>query len=132
MDAIFGPQNFLNEIIWHYRKWPSGKYTFQRNHDVILFLREERQRVIERESAAIGVLLTLEPPTKLMLREAADAGFYKSPWKGGKHPRIQIITIAELLAGKAIDYPQTRATVTYKKAERFRRTFDKPKLPGTH
>lgn len=37
MDAIFGPQNFLNEIVWHYRKWPSGKYTFQRNHDVILF-----------------------------------------------------------------------------------------------
>ena len=92
----------------------------------------ELRGVIERESAAIGVLLTLEPPTKPMLREAADAGFYKSPWKGGKHPRIQIITIAELLAGKAIDYPQTRATVTYKKAERFRRTFDKPKLPGTH
>jgi site-specific DNA-methyltransferase (adenine-specific) len=37
MDSIFGPQNFVNEIIWHYRKWPAGKYTFQRNHDVILF-----------------------------------------------------------------------------------------------
>jgi DNA modification methylase len=37
MDAIFGPDNYINEIIWHYRKWPSGKYTFQRNHDVILF-----------------------------------------------------------------------------------------------
>jgi len=37
MDGIFGPANFKNEIIWHYRKWPSGKYAFQRNHDVILF-----------------------------------------------------------------------------------------------
>ncbi len=37
MDAVFGPENFVNEIIWHYRKWPAGKYTFQRNHDVILF-----------------------------------------------------------------------------------------------
>ncbi|MBU0608479.1 MAG: restriction endonuclease, partial [Armatimonadetes bacterium] len=37
MDAIFGGRNFLNEIIWHYRKWPTGKYSFQRNHDVILF-----------------------------------------------------------------------------------------------
>ena len=36
MDAIFGENNFLNEIIWHYRKWPSGKYPFQRNHDVLL------------------------------------------------------------------------------------------------
>ena len=37
LDGIFGPVNFKNEIIWHYRKWPSGKYAFQRNHDVILF-----------------------------------------------------------------------------------------------
>ncbi len=37
MDSIFQPDNFRNEIIWHYRKWPSGKYAFQRNHDVILF-----------------------------------------------------------------------------------------------
>ena len=37
LDAVFGNENFCNEIIWHYRKWPTGKYTFQRNHDVILF-----------------------------------------------------------------------------------------------
>ena len=37
MDAIFRSDNFLNEIIWHYRKWSTGKYTFQRNHDVLLF-----------------------------------------------------------------------------------------------
>ena len=24
MDAVFGPSCFCNEIIWHYRKWPSG------------------------------------------------------------------------------------------------------------
>ena len=44
LDAIFGPQNFLNEIIWHYRKWPSGKYTFQRNHDVLLFYAKSNSR----------------------------------------------------------------------------------------
>ena len=37
MDAIFGRNNFRNEIIWHYRKWSSGWQQFQRNHDVILF-----------------------------------------------------------------------------------------------
>ncbi len=37
MDAIFGGKNFRNEIIWHYRKWPSGRKQFQRNHDVLLF-----------------------------------------------------------------------------------------------
>ena len=37
MDAVFGRRNFINEIVWHYRKWAAGKYTFQRNHDIILF-----------------------------------------------------------------------------------------------
>lgn len=25
MDSIFGAECFVNEIIWHYRKWPRGK-----------------------------------------------------------------------------------------------------------
>jgi len=37
MDAIFGVNNFRNEIVWHYRKWPSGNKQFQHNHDCILF-----------------------------------------------------------------------------------------------
>lgn len=54
MDAIFGSQNFLNEIVWHYRKWPSGKYTFQRNHDVLLFYAKSgsRERVFNQQYMA--------------------------------------------------------------------------------
>ncbi len=37
MDSIYGKKFFRNEIIWHYRKWSTGKYAFQRNHDVLLF-----------------------------------------------------------------------------------------------
>ena len=36
MDGIFGRQNFRNEIIWSYRRWPSHHSNFQRMHDVIL------------------------------------------------------------------------------------------------
>jgi DNA modification methylase len=64
--------------------------------------------VIERESAAIGVLISMNAPTGPMRKEAAAAGFYSSPW-GTKHPRIQLITVEELMAGKPIDYP-TRST----------------------
>ncbi len=71
--------------------------------------------VIEREKAEIGVLLTLEEPTKPMNSEAASAGFYKSPW--GSHPRLQILTIAELLDGKGIGYPHP-SNVTFKRAPR--------------
>ena len=36
MDGIFGHQNFRNEIVWSYRRWPAKQSNFQRMHDVIL------------------------------------------------------------------------------------------------
>jgi site-specific DNA-methyltransferase (adenine-specific) len=44
MDAVFGTDCFRNEIIWHYRKWPSGRFQFQRNHDVVLFYSRSKSR----------------------------------------------------------------------------------------
>jgi len=49
-----------------------------------------------------------------MRTEAASAGFYDSPGFKKKYPRLQILTIAELLQGKKIEYPQTN--VTFKQA----------------
>ena len=73
--------------------------------------------VIDREKADIGVLLSFEKPTKLMKAEAASAGFYKSPW--GSHPRLQLITVEELLAGTTVDAPRTAGVnQTYKQAPR--------------
>jgi DNA modification methylase len=69
--------------------------------------------VLEREKAEIGVLITLDDATGPMQTEAASADFYKSHW--GKHPRLQILTIAELLNGKEIDYPHP-ANVTFRRA----------------
>ena len=36
MDAVFGAENFLNEIVWCYRKWTNAVNYFQKNHDVLL------------------------------------------------------------------------------------------------
>ncbi|HEV2177318.1 MAG TPA: DNA methyltransferase [Terriglobia bacterium] len=69
--------------------------------------------VIEREKAAIGVLITMHEPTHPMRAEAASAGFYEAPW-GSKYARLQLLTVAELLAGKTLDFP--RENVTFKKA----------------
>ncbi|MFI5398932.1 MAG: DNA methyltransferase [Candidatus Binatia bacterium] len=75
--------------------------------------------VVEREKAAMGVLITMEEPTKPMRREAASADFYESPGWHTKHPRLQIITVAELLGGKKVDMPPVKQTnVTYKRAPR--------------
>ena len=73
--------------------------------------------VLEREKAAIGALITLREPTKPMLTEAAATGFYESKDFPGRYPRLQILTIAELLAGKKLEYPAHRVE-TFAKAER--------------
>jgi DNA modification methylase len=87
--------------------------------------------VREQEHAEIGVLISFEKPTQQMRSWAAGHGFYESPW--GKHPRLQLLTVGELLDGKRIDYPQTvginrtyrQAPKAKKVAEPIRGLFDK-------
>jgi len=82
-------------------------------HITPMFVRDLRG-VLERERAQIGALITMADPTREMQREAATAGFYQSAW--GKHPRLQILTVGELLSGKTLDRPPTRnADSTLKK-----------------
>ncbi|MBW1708365.1 MAG: site-specific DNA-methyltransferase [Deltaproteobacteria bacterium] len=71
----------------------------------IVDVRELRELVM-RTKAEIGVLITLREPSESMLSVAARAGFYESPW--GRYHRLQIITVADLLGGKRIDYPHAR------------------------
>jgi len=75
--------------------------------------------VLEREKAEIGVFLCFEEPTKPMLKEAAEAGLYKSS-DGSTWPRMQILTIQQILDGKQPDYPAHRRDATFKKAPRSR------------
>lgn len=83
--------------------------------------------VMSREGAAMGVFLTLQEPTPAMLTEAAKAGFYESHW--GRHPRIQIVTAAQVLDNHTIDYPGSNVTVT-KKAKRAPPRNEQLLIPG--
>jgi DNA modification methylase len=82
----------------------------------------ELRGVVGREKAQMGVLISMYPPTEPMRKEAASAGFYESSGWGTKHPRLQLLTIEELLAGKKVDMPPTRDERTFKKAQKFRPT----------
>ena len=53
--------------------------------------------VLEREKAEIGLFVTLEEPSGPMQLEATTAGVYQSALSGREYPRIQLITIRELL-----------------------------------
>lgn len=61
---------------------------------------------VERENAAIGILITLEMPTQAMRKEALAAAFYESPGrKGQRFRKLQILTIEDLLEGASVNIP---------------------------
>ena len=43
LDQIFGVENFRNEMVWSYRRWPAKQKNFQKMHDIILFYSKEKQ-----------------------------------------------------------------------------------------
>jgi len=75
--------------------------------------------VVDREKAAIGVLISMEDPTGPMKTEAVTAGFFESKTWGRKYPKIQLLTVADLLSGKKVEMPPIRQVgATFKKAPR--------------
>lgn len=60
--------------------------------------------VIEREAADMGILITLAEPTGPMAAEAAAAGFLRQS-AHGRLPRIQIVTVADMLEGRLPKLP---------------------------
>ncbi len=58
-----------------------------------------------REKASIGIYLTLEPPTKLVITEGVGKGYYHSDGWNKDYPRIQILTVEDILAGKLPHLP---------------------------
>ena len=56
---------------------------------------------VDQEKAKMGVFLTLEPPTKGMIAQAASAGFYTpdsdQQWRK-PFPKIQIVTVEQLFS----------------------------------
>lgn len=58
---------------------------------------------MQNDGAELGYFITLEPPTKNMLSEAAAAGFFTLQVSKKKMPRLRIVTVAEMLKGARID-----------------------------
>ena len=77
---------------------------------------------MEREKAEIGLFVTLNEPTRPMLQEAASAGFYTPEhYPDHQYPRLQILTVGELLSGAEAQYPRLAPAATFRRAPRRRR-----------
>jgi hypothetical protein len=107
----------------YFRDTPNGParqilFSVKAGHLKPEYVRELRG-VVEREQAAIGVLLSADKPTPAMRAEAVSAGIYTSPW--GDHPKLQLLTVAELIEGKRVNAPPLRQVdVTFKPAPQVR------------
>ena len=61
--------------------------------------------VLEREGEPIGVLFSLNEPTREMKTEAAAAGMYRSETWNESYPKIQLITAADIFNGRKVAMP---------------------------
>jgi len=87
--------------------------------------------VLDRERAAIGILISLQPATAPMETEAASVGFYEHKTNQQKFPRLQLRTVKELMEGKGIERPTSAASLddTFKKAPRSKKKHgEQPEL----
>lgn len=80
---------------------------------------------IEREDAAMGVFITLEDPSRDMITEAVSTGFYHSLGWSKDYPKLQILTIADLLSGTNVQMPPL--SITFKQAEEVKTGAPKQK-----
>lgn len=70
---------------------------------------------VSREQAELGILITLTEPTKGMRDTADKSGTYTAPLTGQEYPKVQIVTVADLMAGRRPSMPT--AILPYMKAK---------------
>ena len=75
---------------------------------------------VEREKAAMGILITLDPPTEEMRIEAATAGAYQSELYKKNYPKTQIFSVKEYFEEKkeADLPPSAKYSLAFKKARK--------------
>ncbi len=101
--GVDGWLRFIDKSEGHYEKIV---VQVKSGHVGVKDIRELRD-VVTMHKAAMGIFLTLEEPTSEMVKEVKATDPYVSPLWKHEYPRIQIITIAELLNGKKPNVPPT-------------------------
>ena len=62
---------------------------------------------VESQRAAMGVFVTMNEPTSGMVEAANHSGAYVHPANGQRFPKVQIVTVEDLLNGKRPNMPMT-------------------------
>ena len=83
---------------------------------------------IEREQAAMGYFITLFPPTRGMVAECKRIGKYRNSLVEQEYPKIEIVTVEDILNGKRITIPITQQIAVVKSAEKKQDDRNQTKL----
>jgi DNA modification methylase len=73
---------------------------------------------VETQKAEMGILITMTEPTRGILDAVNHAGLYTHPANGQKFPKVQVMTVDQLLKGEKPNMPLT--TLPYIEAKRAR------------
>lgn len=82
---------------------------------------------MEREEAALAILITLEPPSAPMVKEAKAAGHFKHAEMARTYDRIGIVTIKEVLDGARLEIPMSLEVL---KAAKLAADAEQPDMLG--
>jgi site-specific DNA-methyltransferase (adenine-specific) len=74
---------------------------------------------VQQNNAAMGIFLTLEEPSKAMRAVAAEGGNYHSDWDDKDYPRLQVLSLADLLERDMVPTLPPAVREPYAKAERI-------------
>jgi hypothetical protein len=70
----------------------------------------DNQPILRSMPSSTVDLIYLDPPTRDMITAASTAGFYKSEFWQKSYPRLQILTIEQILAGAVVQMPPETGT----------------------
>jgi len=91
-------------------------------------IRDLNGTVDREKNAVMGVFITLEPPSHNMELEVMELGDYHSEGFNRTYPKIQILTIEQLLDGARVQFPGADTTLKQAQREQVNGGEQKPLL----
>jgi len=123
-DNMRGADKGIDGIVTFHKNSVNGKLEYGKAIIQVKGGKVQRNQIatlkgdVDREKAEAGIFVTLEEPTKPMKSEAVDAGTFTIPLTNKiEFPKIQILTVEELLRGKKPELPQGLVKNYYKEAK---------------
>lgn len=109
LDDIFGKENLVNEIIWHYKRWTAASSTFQKMHDTIFWYEKNNSKhVYNKQYQPFSEKTTIAKYKRIVVdgRAVQDIGnlMERDPNDGVSMDDVWDISFLHPVAKERVDY----------------------------